>query len=152
MDGAVYRGRIRGHLNKKRNKQYIRPGDTVLISMRADFSENDVDIVHRYNEDDIHQLLQQKELTQAFTTANVSSFDAKEEFNKDEEQFLEFGEDSESSDDEDENEDLKIGKKNYNDIDEIIAEAKEDSEETSSEEEQIDYAAIFAANAIQNGD
>jgi len=57
-DGQERRGKIRGNMRKR---CWITPGDHVLISLR-DFSENCVDVIHKYNDDEVRRLKKSGEL------------------------------------------------------------------------------------------
>lgn len=58
FDGKNRIGKIRG---KMRKRCWINPGDIVLYSLR-DFNEKTVDIIHKYNEDEVRKLKQSGEL------------------------------------------------------------------------------------------
>lgn len=51
-DGQERRGKIRGSM---RRKCRISPGDHVLVAYR-DFSEKCVDVIHKYNDDEVRRL------------------------------------------------------------------------------------------------
>lgn len=63
-DNIVRLGTIRG---KMRNRVWISLGDVVLCGLR-DFQDEKVDIIHKYNSDEIHQLQNLSEIPRSATT------------------------------------------------------------------------------------
>lgn len=69
FDGKTYLAHIRGNM---RQRDWIQIGDIVLICLR-DFQNDKVDIVLRYNYDEVHQLKSMGELPESLkNTRNIN--------------------------------------------------------------------------------
>ena len=132
-DHMTYLGHVRGKLRKR---CYIRLGDLVIFSHR-DFQDRKVDIVHRFNEDQIKQIVKIENLDFLFKET-----DAVEEIGSsikvDGKATLVFEHDNASSDDEPEENDGDSDEDDDDDDDDDDDEGEEDEEggEEGGEEDE----------------
>lgn len=96
-DGKVRVGRIRGSMRKSVHKVIINRGDIVIITKR-DYEEDKVDIIHKYNAEEMNKLYVKKELPEniekLYQNRDESSFAS----NNNEENYVIFAtEDQEDS-------------------------------------------------------
>lgn len=54
--------------------------DQIVLVSRRDFQEDKVDIIHRYNDDDVRSLIQMKELPHGFMPSSQGDFDDDTDF------------------------------------------------------------------------
>jgi initiation factor 1A len=88
-------GIIRGSMRKFSKRVLIEKGDIVVVSKR-DYQKDKVDIVHKYNQDQIQNLIAENKLSNALCNCynNVSISNKKEDEN-----YVDFGIISDSSSD-----------------------------------------------------
>lgn len=99
--GSEAIGIIRGSMRKFNRRVIIEPGDIVVVSKR-DFQDSKVDIVHKYNTDQVQKLVEESKLSNIISNSisfnnNENFDDSKNDYN---ENYVDFGNIS-SSDDED---------------------------------------------------
>lgn len=78
-------GIIRGSMRKFNKRVLIEAGDIVVVSKR-DFQDSKVDIVHKYNTDQVQQLVKDGKLSNTIS----NSFNIKEDDSKATDDFFEF--------------------------------------------------------------
>jgi translation initiation factor 1A len=72
-DGVERLGRIRGSMRRGRQNR-ISAGDHVLVSLR-DFTEKCVDVIHKYNDDEVRRLRKMGELVDIGTEKRQDASD-----------------------------------------------------------------------------
>jgi initiation factor 1A len=113
-------GIIRGTLRKFNNRVIIEAGDIVVVSKR-DYQESKVDIVHKYNADQIQCLITEEKLSKILCNAyNYKPSDTLTYTTQDADNYIDFGD---ISDDDDS---LQFKRKNPNGKYDISDEESED--------------------------
>jgi translation initiation factor 1A len=96
-------GIIRGTLRKFNRRVIIEAGDIVVVSKR-DYQENKVDIVHKYNTDQVQSLIADKKLSNVLINMynNTHTFEEGTDKTVADDNYIDFGNISDlASDDED---------------------------------------------------
>lgn len=94
-------GVIRGSLRKFNKRVLIEKGDIVVISKR-DYQDNKVDIVHKYNSDQVQLLIAEKKLTGILCTYYNNMATCKEDVeNNNDDNYIDFGNISDDYSDDD---------------------------------------------------
>lgn len=95
-------GIIRGSLRKFTKRILIEVGDIVVVSKR-DFQDNKVDVVHKYNQEQINILVSEDKLSNIlcnfYNNHTPVAIDKTKEYNND--QYIDFGDMSDESSQED---------------------------------------------------
>lgn len=82
-------GVIRGSMRKFNKRVIIENGDIVVVSKR-DFQDNKVDIVHKYNQDQIQLLFSEKKLKNLFNFYNYKKIDDDNNTNQNNDDYIDF--------------------------------------------------------------
>ena len=119
-------GIIRGTLRKFNNRVIIEAGDIVVVSKR-DYQETKVDIVHKYNTDQIQCLISEGKLSKILCNAyNYKTSDTMTHTTRDEDNYIDF---ADISDDEFADDSKQFKRKNLNGKYDISDEESEDDME-----------------------
>lgn len=90
-------GVIRGTLRKFNRRVIIEAGDIVVISKR-DYQENKVDIVHKYNADQVQSLINENKMSTALTNYyNNSHVSVDTDSKTADDNYIDFGDISDAS-------------------------------------------------------
>lgn len=107
-------GIIRGTLRKFNNRVIIEAGDIVVISKR-EYQTSKVDIVHKYNADQVQSLIADEKLSQALCNAyNYKHIDTVTDEKVVEDSYINFADLSDDSDDSDDDSSTVFKTKNPN--------------------------------------